>query len=262
MQARDPSNHPSPKTSEPADSGDWTALKRVVVPLRSQVADKLRTAIMEGVLKPGERLVERSLCEKLGVSRSLFREAVRQLEAERLLVTVPNKGPVVHRLSSAEAGELYDMSAVVEGLCARYFARRGSAAEIAQLEQRLQAFEKALLRGDPARIRRTKYAYYEALLAGCHSEPVQSILRQLEARLSQVWSSSLRRPGRVEKGIEEFRRVVNAIKARDEDAAFEASCILSQHASEVARGVIEEDLGTGSSKPRAAAKTRTRRKGA
>lgn len=91
--------------------------------LRSQVENQLRQAIVGGLLKPGQKLVERELCERLGVSRPSLREALRRLEAEKLIVNVPHRGPEVASMTLAEARDLYAMRRLLEGFAAREFTR-------------------------------------------------------------------------------------------------------------------------------------------
>src|SRR5215471_19681693 len=91
--------------------------------VRAMVAQKLREAIMSGRLKPGQRLVERELCEMTGVSRPSIREALRLLEADGLVNTVPHRGPVVSTISLEEARQLYAARAVLEGFAGRECAR-------------------------------------------------------------------------------------------------------------------------------------------
>src|SRR6202012_4843761 len=91
--------------------------------LRHQVENVLRQAIMSGRFAPGARLIERELCETLGVSRTSVREALRKLEAEKLVRSVPHKGPVVAVMSKPEASELYALRALLEGFAAYEFAR-------------------------------------------------------------------------------------------------------------------------------------------
>ena len=91
--------------------------------VRAMVARKLREAIMSGTLKPGQRLVERELCELTGVSRPSIREALRLLEADGLVNTVPHRGPMVSTISLEEAKQLYAARAVLEGFAGRECAR-------------------------------------------------------------------------------------------------------------------------------------------
>src|ERR1700748_1586730 len=91
--------------------------------VRAIVAQKLREAIMSGTFKPGQRLGEREVCEMTGVSRPSIREALRLLEADGMVNTVPHRGPVVSTVSLEEARQLYDARAVLEGFAGRECAR-------------------------------------------------------------------------------------------------------------------------------------------
>ena len=91
--------------------------------LRLLVENRLRSAIGSGLFKPGQRLIERELCEQVGVGRTSIREALRQLEAEGLVTTIPHRGPIVSTISVEEAEQLYDLRALLEGYAGRECAR-------------------------------------------------------------------------------------------------------------------------------------------
>src|SRR5271167_1412107 len=110
---------PSSIHSHPRSS--LAAIPKSAAPLRKQVLDELRQSIISGRLSPGERLVERELISMMGVSRTVIREALRQLESEGLVAIIPNKGPIVRTLTWEEAQDLYAIRAVLEGLAARLF---------------------------------------------------------------------------------------------------------------------------------------------
>jgi len=121
----------SPSSQVPPNGAALSAIPRAAAPLRRQVVDELRHSIISGRLRPGARLVERELIAMMGVSRTVIREALRQLESEGLVAMIPNKGPVVRELTLVEAKDLYSIRAVLEGLAARLFVempmRRSSA---------------------------------------------------------------------------------------------------------------------------------------
>src|SRR5688572_2426760 len=102
-------------------------IERHAAPLRLKVEEVLRQAIIDGRLAPGERLTERRLTEMTGVSRTLIREALRQLESQGLVSLIPNKGPVVRELTAAEGRDLYAIRGVLEGLAARFFVQNADA---------------------------------------------------------------------------------------------------------------------------------------
>src|SRR5512146_1240513 len=97
-------------------------VERVAAPLREQVSDLLRREIVSMRLQPGQRLVERELIERIGVSRTTVREALRELAAEGLVTTIPQKGAIVAIPSPKEAAEVYEVRALLEGLAASEFA--------------------------------------------------------------------------------------------------------------------------------------------
>ena len=98
----------------------------VAAPVRAQAVEAIRAEIISGVLSPGQKLVERELCERLDVSRNTLREACRQLEAEGFLVIPPHKGPTVARLTDEEARAVYEVREALECFAVRLFVERAS----------------------------------------------------------------------------------------------------------------------------------------
>ncbi len=206
-------------------------IRQFPAPLRNVVAARLRSAIISGALKPGDRLIEARLAKTLKISRPSLREAMRQIEAEGLIEIVPNVGPIVRKPTLKELREIHDLREVVEGLCARYFAARGTEAAIDQLERTADLVQAALARADVGEIKKAKQAYYEAFTSGCGSEVIQKHVLQLVAMTSYSWGSSLSKPGRPLEGVNEMRRLVEAIRARQPEMAAAASQTLMRHAS-------------------------------
>src|SRR5260370_9468345 len=135
--------------------------------VRSRVAQKLREAIMSGTLKPGQRLVERELCEMTGVSRPSIREALRLLEADGLVNTVPHRGPVVSTISLEEARQLYAARAVLEGFAAREGARLHDPAVVRRIGDALARLKAAAAKTDFTATLQAKTHFYAALIGVC-----------------------------------------------------------------------------------------------
>ncbi|RYG29396.1 GntR family transcriptional regulator, partial [bacterium] len=136
-------------------------------PLRTQVVERLREAIVDGELLVGTRLVERELIEQLGVSRPSVREALRQLESEGLIVQTPSRGVEIPVLAAKEIEEIYQVRIVVEGLAAELFALRASDEAVQDLESALVEIETARKHpGDRKRFRLAKSRFYECLFRG------------------------------------------------------------------------------------------------
>ena len=115
---------------------------RVAAPLRSQALVVLRQAILDFHYEPGRRLVERELMADLAVSRTTIREVLRELEAEGLVTSVPQRGMIVVSPSLQEAREVYEVRHALEELAMRAFIERASDAQVAGLRVALDAFER------------------------------------------------------------------------------------------------------------------------
>src|ERR1700754_4432713 len=111
---------------------------RPAATLRRQVVEGLRSCISDLTFKPGDRLVERELCEMLGVSRTSVREALSQLVAEGLVQIIPHKGPIVAVITKEEAKGLYEVRAVLEALAGRQFTERATNDQRVALMQALK----------------------------------------------------------------------------------------------------------------------------
>ncbi|ULR48889.1 GntR family transcriptional regulator [Streptomyces deccanensis] len=231
----------------PGGSVDLAAqVGRVAAPLRQQVLDVLRQAILSFHYAPGQRLVERELIEEIGVSRTTIREALRELAAEGLVKTIPQKGAVVVVPSLQEALELYELRAALEALAVRRFTEVASDDQVAELRAAFeQLAEMANGDGDTLRILQAKGQFYDVLLRGCGNRSVHSTLGGVQARLSLLRATSLAQPGRTARSVQELRAMVEAIEARNPEAAVRAC----NHHIEQAKRAGLEGLSTTSGLP-------------
>ncbi len=195
--------------------------------LRQQVLEGLRDAIVSGKLPPGKRLTERELIELMDVSRTVIREALRQLEAERLIEVIPNKGPVVRALTPDEAEDLYRIRAVLYGLAARIFVEKRTRQSQKCLQKAFDAVASAYESDDAEQMLDMKTRFYEVLHEGTHSETLTSMLATLHARIWQWRSLGLTHPKRSRersgKSIGNLRSVVAAAESGNADAAESAT---------------------------------------
>ena len=118
------------------------------LPLRDVVFETLRAAILKGDLKPGERLMEIQLAEKLGVSRTPIREAIRMLEQEGLAVTMPRKGAEVARMTLKDMENVLEIRASLDELAARLACDRITDGQLARLREVKDAFTESTATGD------------------------------------------------------------------------------------------------------------------
>jgi DNA-binding GntR family transcriptional regulator len=203
--------------------------------VRAIVAQKLREAIMSGNLKPGQRLVERELCEMMGVSRPSIREALRALEADGLVNTVPHRGPVVSTISLEEARQLYAARAVLEGFAGRECARLHDPAVVRRIGEALSRLKAALARPKPDMIAilEAKTDFYAALIGGCQNAFIERMLKPLHDRITLLRITSMSQPKRINKSLREVTAIWRAIQSGDADLA-ERCCVDHVKAAAVA----------------------------
>jgi DNA-binding GntR family transcriptional regulator len=235
-------------------SSALAAIPKSAAPLRRQVLDELRQSIIAGRLNPGERLIERELIAMMGVSRTVIREALRQLESEGLVAIVPNKGPIVRTLTVEEARDIYAIRAVLEGLAARLFTEQADQAQISRLGRALSTVEKAYDSGDAEAMLETKNNFYEVLFAGAKSETLASMLAILHGRIWRWRGLGLTHPNRSaerdRQSLKNLRAFVQAIRAKD--AALAENILrdeVSKAAEEVHRLLKDGSLQAGVEKP-------------
>ena len=196
-------------------------VERAPAPIRSRVLDNLRQAILERELVPGQRLIERELVELTGVSRTSIREALRELAAEGLVTTIPNKGTVVAEVTAEEARQLYQVRSALEALAGRLFVENATPAQRRALTNALRAVERAAAKGSPAMLA-AKDKFYDVLFEGGGNEALRSIAGTLHARVNLLRSLSLSMPGRSAESLAELAEIVAAVQANDADAAAKA----------------------------------------
>lgn len=204
-----------------SDSTEMSAKIETLQPdtLRRQVENAVREAIMSGRYAPGERLVERELCEGLGVSRTSVREALRRLEAEKLVQIIPHKGPVVATITLEEARELYAMRGLLEGFAAHEFALNGSNAALAAFSVAAQGLRAAAATGQTEEVLRAKGKLYEIMLGSCGNRLVTEILQSLFSRINLLRATSLMNPSRLPHSLGEIEQLAAALQRRDAPAA-------------------------------------------
>ena len=211
-----------------------SALRIEDVPtVRAIVAQKLRGAIMSGNLKPGQRLVERELCEMMGVSRPSIREALRLLEADGLVNTVPHRGPMVSTISLDEARQLYAARAVLEGFAGRECARLHDPAVVRRIGDALTRLKAALAKSDMIAVLEAKTDFYAALIGGCQNAFIERMLKPLHDRITLLRITSMSQPKRVNKSLREVTAIWRAVQSGDEDLA-ERCCVDHVKAAAVA----------------------------
>jgi len=187
--------------------------------IREQVVNVLRQAIADGRLPPGRHLVERELIELTGVSRTSIREAMRQLQADGLVESMPGRGLGVTVLTEADVKNIYIVRAALEATAADLFVRHASDDQVRELLDVIGRFKT-----EPLEVRFDLIAETDRLISAGTGNPIlEDMLRSLHARIHALRRLSTALPGRAAAGLKEFNALASAIKRRDPDAASAAA---------------------------------------
>jgi DNA-binding GntR family transcriptional regulator len=208
------------------------SISRETSSLRNQVASSIREAILSGQLPPGEKLVERDLCEALGISRTLLREALQHLRAEGLLAGSSYRSTSVAELTRQDAADIYKIREALEGLAGEGFARHATPEQM----QRLRTTLETLRHIDPLihtdEVLQAKNRFYAILIEGCGNTLVGQMLVQLNNRITLLRRLSLAQPGRFPQTIQEMTEIMAALESRN---ARKARALCSAHVRKAAR---------------------------
>ncbi|MEA2581253.1 MAG: hypothetical protein QOE83_2145 [Actinomycetota bacterium] len=186
-------------------------------PVREQVASVIREAITDMRLRPGQFLVERELCLATNTSRASVREALRQLESEGLVVSIPGRGVCVAELTRAEALDLYEVRGGLEAMAGRLFAERADERDRVALTAAVDRIRSTAF--DPAQMLKAKADFYEVLFRGTGNPELVRILHMLHRRITLLRSISLSVPGRPQQSVTEIESILDAVTRRDGEAA-------------------------------------------
>ncbi|MFN4155144.1 MAG: GntR family transcriptional regulator [Paracoccaceae bacterium] len=195
-------------------------------------------AIEAGLYKPGDRLVESELAERLGVSRTPVREALQRLETQAML-TRDGRSLIVASLDHNQLAELYAVRSELEGLAARLAARHATDEEIRVLRGMVED-DKRLLTGDPRAMSRANKRFHRQIHLASHNRFLVQQLDLVHRSMALMATTSLAAEGRSEVALAEHDRIVAAIEARDGEAAYQA---LRVHISRAFETRLRVDAG-------------------
>jgi DNA-binding GntR family transcriptional regulator len=181
-----------------------------------QVCDRIRQAILHGELKPGTKLTEQDLAAQYEVSRTPVREAIRQLEVEKLVTRTAFVGVTVRQLAPEEVVELLEIREVLEGLVARLATRHMDALHLQRLKKSFQQLSACVRKGDVATYLDHALEFRRTLVDCCRSETLSEHVLAIENRLRLVGNRTAMLPGRMEAAVQEHQKLLKAIEARDE----------------------------------------------
>ncbi len=188
-------------------------------PLRDVVFENLREAIVEGKLKPGQRLMEVQLAEQLGVSRTPVREAIRKLELEGLVVMLPRKGAYVADMSLKDIIDVLEIRASLEGLAASLAAERISDEDIKKLESIVDEFKDSVNESDVEYLLKKDVEFHECIFEAANNKKLHQVINSLWEQVYRFRFTYVSDYDSTVKIIEEHKMILDAIKTGDSKLA-------------------------------------------
>lgn len=189
------------------------------LPLRDVVFQTLRQAILRGELKPGERLMEIHLAQKLGVSRTPVREAIHKLELEGLVLMIPRKGAVVAEITLRDLEEVLEVRMALEELAVRSACRRINKEQLAELRELAESFKAALSGEDVSAYVEADVALHDAIYAATGNSRLVQMLSNLREQMYRYRMEYLKDRGAHNRLAMEHEEILTALENRDEAAA-------------------------------------------
>jgi DNA-binding GntR family transcriptional regulator len=183
--------------------------------LTDEAAALLRTLIIEGELPPGSRIGEQALCERLGISRTPLREALKILASEGLVLLSPNRGAAVARLTIEEIEEIMELLQALESLAARLACERATADEIAAIEGLHGEMRERYEARDIMGYFRLNQAIHHALAEASGNRALAQAYRTQSRRIERYRFAGNTRPERWQRAIQEHEQILVALEERD-----------------------------------------------
>ena len=185
------------------------------LPLRDVVFQTLRQAILRGELKPGERLMEIHLAQKLGVSRTPVREAIRKLELEGLVLMIPRKGAEVARISENNLRDVLEVRRTLEELAVDLACQRMTEDELEELKKTQELFAQAIREGDAMRIAQTDERYHEIIYGSTKNEKLVQMLNNLREQMYRYRLEYIKDEDKRQVLMVEHEHILSALKVRN-----------------------------------------------
>lgn len=208
-----------------------------IKPLRDVVFDHLRDAILDGVLKPGERLMEVQLAEKLGVSRTPVREAIRKLEIDGFVEMIPRRGAQVSELSIKDVENVLEVREVLEGLAAFLAASKIKKEELSEFEKAYQGLKMSVEEKNVEDIVKWDSRFHDILLNASGNPRLIKVNSVLIEQVHRFRKSYVEDTSTANYILASHKKILEAIKEKNPEKARAAS---EEHIREIKVFILEK----------------------
>lgn len=217
-------------------TSDFSIVMDEYLPLRDVVFNTLRRAILKGELKPGERLMEIALAERLGVSRTPIREAMRKLELEGLVVMIPRRGAQVANITEKDLNDVLEVRIALEKMAIEKACELITEEQLEELNNAAKEFEKAIDEENVVKLAEVDVAFHDIIYKASGNVRLNQVLNNLKEQIYRYRVEYLKDEDTRNDLITEHEHIYNAIKERDAEKAME---ITFQHIENQRRAIIQ-----------------------
>ena len=211
------------------------------LPLRDVVFNTLRKAILRGELKPGERLMEIQLANKLGVSRTPIREAIRKLELEGLVLMIPRKGAEVAQITEKNMQDVLEVRKALEELSVQLACERITPEQVEEMKMAAEDFRKVLKSADVTKIAEADVKFHDIIFAATNNQRLITLLNNLREQMYRFRVEYLKQKECYPQLLEEHDKLIALISGGEVEEACELmGCHIDNQASTVS-DVIRRD---------------------
>jgi len=204
--------------------------------LQGRVFHKIREDILNGKYKTGDSIKEIVVSKELGVSRTPVREALKQLELEGLVISIPNKGAVVAGITEQDIMDIYIIRSLIEGLAARWAAAHITDEQLKRLEEIIELTEFYAGKHDVEHLHELDTQFHEIIYEASNSRPLKHILSDFHIYVQRARMESIAMPGRDLKSTQEHKAILKALKDRNPE---EAERLTNQHVRNVTENMMK-----------------------
>ncbi len=187
--------------------------------LSQEIAKRIREMIRKGVLKKGDRIVEKPLCQAMGVSRTPLREALRLLSSEGLIELIPNRGGFVAEPSMKDIREMFQVMSILEGTCARECAKKIDDKGLTKLEKLFDKLEKYFEQENHEKYMSVNHSYHTLVQELAGNKVLSEVINGLRQKILLYRYRQIYLPNRLNTSMQEHRDLQDAFRKRDPEAA-------------------------------------------
>lgn len=211
--------------NEQFDTASMQTNMNEYLPLRDVVFNTLRQAILRGELKPGERLMEIHLADKLGVSRTPIREAIRKLELEGLVIMIPRRGAEVAQITEKSLRDVLEVRRDLDAFSCVLACERITKEELEQLRVACEEFAQAARSGDASLIAKADVKVHDIIVCATGNDRLKEVINNLSEQMYRYRFEYIKDTSNYEKLVEEHRLIYESIVRKDQKAAAEIAKI-------------------------------------